>query len=71
MVCLYGTFAGMTAAMVGGLTASLVLFIMKKTMVHEKLEINREAKTLFSKPFKVSIPTVRAEWQTKQPEWRK
>tara|TARA_R100001509_G_C4742281_1_gene173591 strand:- start:219 stop:551 length:333 start_codon:yes stop_codon:yes gene_type:complete len=71
MVCFYGTFSGMTAAMVGGLTASIVLFIMKKTMVHEKLEISKDAKTLFTKPFKVSIPTVRAEWQTKQPQWRK
>ena len=25
MVCFYGTFSGMTAAMVGGLTASIVL----------------------------------------------
>ena len=34
MVCFYGTFSGMAAAMVGGLCASIVLFIMKKTMVH-------------------------------------
>ena len=37
MVCFYGTFSGMTAAMIGGLTASIVLFVMKKTMTHEKL----------------------------------
>ncbi len=71
MVCFYGTFAGMTAAMVGGLTASLVLFIMKKTMTHEKLEFTQDSKTLFTKPFKASIPTVRAEWQTHEPEWRR
>jgi hypothetical protein len=35
MVCFYGTFSGMTAAMVGGLTASIILFVLKKTMVHE------------------------------------
>lgn len=34
MVCFYGTFSGMTAAMVGGLSASIVLFVLKKTMVH-------------------------------------
>ena len=27
MVCFYGTFSGMTAAMVGGLSASIVLFL--------------------------------------------
>ena len=31
MVCFYGTFSGMTAAMVGGLCASIVLFLLKKT----------------------------------------
>jgi hypothetical protein len=39
MVCFYGTFSGMAAAMVGGLCASVVLFVMKKTMVHEKLTL--------------------------------
>ena len=34
----------MAAAMVGGLVASLVLFVMKKTMVHEKLTIERGEK---------------------------
>ena len=49
MVCFYGTFSGMTAAMVGGLTASLVLFVLKKTMTHEVLEVkkvNKEFKLL-------------------------
>ncbi len=71
MVCFYGTFSGMTAAMVGGLTASLVLFVMRKTMVHETLSFRKDKKTLFTKPFTASIPTMRAEWQTKQPQWRK
>ena len=34
MVMFYGTYSGMTAAMVGGLVASIVLFAMKKPMVH-------------------------------------
>ena len=46
MVCFYGTFSGMTAAMIGGLTASLVLFVMKKTMPHEKLTIVKESKVI-------------------------
>jgi len=32
-----GTFGGMMAAMVGGLTVSIVLFVMKKTMTREEL----------------------------------
>ena len=42
MVCFYGTFSGMTAAMVGGLCASIVLFLLKKTMVHEKLVVEKK-----------------------------
>ena len=30
MIAFYGTYSGMTAAMVGGLTASIVLFLMCK-----------------------------------------
>ena len=37
MIAFYGTFSGMASAMVGGLVASVVLF-MRKTMVHEKLK---------------------------------
>jgi membrane protein CcdC involved in cytochrome C biogenesis len=32
-----GTFAGMMAAMVGGLTISIILLILKKTMTREQL----------------------------------
>jgi len=32
-----GTFGGMMAAMVGGLSISIILFIMKKTMNREEL----------------------------------
>tara|TARA_R100001460_G_scaffold99746_1_gene143054 strand:- start:506 stop:838 length:333 start_codon:yes stop_codon:yes gene_type:complete len=70
MVCFYGTFSGMTAAMVGGLTASVVLFVMKKTMVHEKLTIERGGIEVMSKPVNITIPTVKTKWKTVQPDWR-
>jgi len=34
-----GTYSGMLAAMVGGLVVSITLFIMKRTMHHEKLTL--------------------------------
>jgi len=68
MVCFYGTFSGMAAAMVGGLCASVVLFIMKKTMTHEKLTVKKKQvkvgnKTVFYKPI--------VSWETIEPTWRK
>tara|TARA_B100000575_G_C23109216_1_gene640552 strand:+ start:992 stop:1309 length:318 start_codon:yes stop_codon:yes gene_type:complete len=36
MYSLAGTYAGMMAALLGGLLVSIILFIMKKTMYHEK-----------------------------------
>ena len=68
LVCFYGTYSGMTAAMVGGLTASIVLFIMKKTMVHEKLTIKKRPKKVFNK-FTINTPTVK--WEEVKPTWRK
>ena len=59
MVCFYGTFSGMTAAMVGGLTASLVLFVLKKTMVHETLEFRKDTKTLFTNCLLYTSPSPR------------
>lgn len=70
MVCFYGTFSGMTAAMIGGLSASLVLFVMKKTMVHEKLTIVKEDKVIMSSPVKIKLPTVKTKWETVEPDWR-
>ena len=71
MVCFYGTFSGMAAAMVGGFCASIVLFIMKKTMQHEKLTIGRGKKVLVdSKPLKISVPTITTKWKTVDPDWR-
>jgi len=66
MVCFYGTFSGMAAAMVGGLVASIVLFIMKKTMVHEKLTLQKKKYKLFVVDF--TGPT--AKWKQYDPDWR-
>tara|TARA_R100000900_G_C3313399_1_gene160154 strand:- start:45 stop:371 length:327 start_codon:yes stop_codon:yes gene_type:complete len=70
MVCFYGTFSGMTAAMMGGLTASLVLFVMKKTMPHEKLTVEKGERVVMTTPVQIKIPTVRTKWKTVDPEWR-
>ena len=70
MVCFYGTFSGMTAAMIGGLSASLVLFVMKKTMVHVKLTIVKEYRVIMSSPVKIKLPTVKTKWETVEPDWR-
>ena len=59
MVCFYGTYSGMVAAMLGGLCASIALFIMKKTLVHEKLT---------NKTNKYYIP--KATWEEVHPSWR-
>jgi lysylphosphatidylglycerol synthetase-like protein (DUF2156 family) len=70
MVCFYGTFSGMTAAMVGGLTASLVLFVMKKTMPHEKLTVEKGERVVMTTPVQIKIPTVTTKWKTVEPDWR-
>ena len=68
MVCFYGTFSGMAAAMVGGLCASIVLFILKKTMTHEKLVIEKEKVDM---PLGMKIIRPRVRWKTIQPDWRR
>ena len=60
MVCFYGTYSGMVAAMLGGLITSVILFIMKKTMMHEKLKMSKN---------KYHVPNFK--WEEKQPDWRK
>ena len=67
IVAFYGTYSGMTAAMIGGLTASIILFLLKKTMVHQKLHLEYVKKQMFR--WQVSVPKL--SWQTKQPDWRK
>ena len=39
MIVLADTFSGMMAALLGGLIVSVVLFIMKRTMRHDKLTL--------------------------------
>ena len=41
MIMFAGTFSGMAAAMFGGLFVTILLFIMKKTMVHETLVVEK------------------------------
>ena len=67
MVCFYGTYSGMVAAMLGGLCASVALFIMKKTMVHEKLILQKKKYKIFK--YNASHPTL--SWEEVQPDWRK
>ena len=63
LVCFYGTFAGMAAAMVGGLTASLILFIMKKLMWHERLTVSKQKTRLWR--FDINRPV--AKWERVYP----
>ena len=56
----------MAAAMVGGLCASIVLFVMKKTMHHEKLAVEKKNYKFFT--VDVSGPTVK--WKQHDPDWR-
>ena len=66
LVCFYGTFSGTSAAMIGGLVVSVVLFFMKKTMKHEKLTL---AKTKIGKG-KVSFSRPSIKWVEVEPTWR-
>jgi thiamine transporter ThiT len=65
MVMFYGTYSGMTAAMVGGLVASITLFLMKKVMVHKKLQVEIYKKKVLG----VKLPMLSFSWRTKQPDW--
>lgn len=67
MVCFYGTFSGMAAAMVGGLFASIILFVLKKTMRHEVLTVKNQPKKVFNK----TIKTPSLQWEIVEPKWVK
>ena len=54
MYSLAGTYAGMMAALIGGLLVTIVLFGLKMTMDREKLQFN----TSFKPPF------IHANWIT-------
>ena len=62
LVAFYGTFSGMAAAMIGGLS------VLRKTMVHEVLEVVNQPKTI-DKNFKIATPKV--QWKEVKPTWRK
>ena len=67
MVCFYGTFSGMAAAMLGGLVASIILFIMKGTMKHEVLSLQtKQIASAFNKPIKIPVP----KWKQQNAKWR-
>ena len=50
-----GTYSGMMAALIGGLIVSIVLFIMKKTMVREELRLNNR-KVKVAKFIELPVP---------------
>jgi len=62
-----GTFSGMAAAMIGGLAVTVVLYLMKKTMVHEKLTVKKTP----IKIFKLNMNKRTLEWEEVQPDWKK
>jgi len=43
--------------MVGGLSASIILFIMRKTMVHDKLVIKKKPVRILRMNFNKPVPT--------------
>ena len=60
LVSFYGTYAGMVAAMVGGLSASVVLFILRKTMWHERLTFKKQP-----------VRVLRMNFNKRTPEWER
>jgi len=49
MYALAGTYAGMMAALVGGLFVSVVLYVLKRTMYRESLTFSKTSKFPFFK----------------------
>tara|TARA_R100000781_G_scaffold113923_1_gene83490 strand:+ start:1252 stop:1575 length:324 start_codon:yes stop_codon:yes gene_type:complete len=62
-----GTFSGMAAAMIGGLVVTVILFVMKKTMVHEKLTVKKTPIKVYKRV--LNVPGV--HWEEVQPDWKK
>lgn len=52
-----GTYSGMMAAMFGGMLVSIVLFVMKRTMTHERLGFTK----------RIKFPYFSFGWQEIQP----
>lgn len=59
-----GSYAGMVAALIGGLFVSVVLFVLRKT-------IARDEPTIVTEPVNFKngryVPTAKIEWVRKQP----
>ena len=66
VISFMGTFSGMASAMLGGLFVTVILFIMKRTMVHERLTITKKPMKLYK--LRLDVPGV--EWEEVEPEWR-
>ena len=66
VISFMGTFSGMASAMLGGLFVNIVLFILKKTVVHERLTITKRPVKIMK--LRLDVPDV--EWVEVEPEWR-
>ena len=67
IIAFMGTFSGMASAMIGGLFVTIILFVMKKTMVHERLKITKKPIIMYRRVFNVPKPY----WEKVEPDWRK
>ena len=56
MYSLAGTYAGMMAALIGGLLVTIVLFGLKMTIDREKLQFNTSFKPPFIQAYWITIP---------------
>lgn len=65
MWSLAGTYSGMMAALIGGLVVSIILFVMKKTMVREELRLNNK-KIKVAKFIELPVPYF--EWVEVDPK---
>ena len=59
-----GTYSGMMAAMVGGLIVAIVLYALKRTIVHEVLVVNTRPVQITNK---LSVPVPTYQWVTVNP----
>ena len=67
IISFMGTFSGMASAMLGGLFVTVILFFLKRTIVHERLTMTKKPIKVFKRDF--SVPYVK--WVEVEPEWRK
>lgn len=67
IISFMGTFSGMAAAMIGGLFVTVILFVMKKTMVHERLTFTKKPIKVYKRVY--NVPGI--YWREVEPDWRK